>query len=76
MYALVIRLDTICLIITLAAREGYGIFQFNMISAFLHGELSDEVFIQQPQGYEKKGEEHKVYKLNKTLYGLKQALRA
>jgi hypothetical protein len=34
------------------------------------------VFVQQPQGYEKKGNEHKVYKLNKTLYGLKQAPQA
>jgi hypothetical protein len=34
------------------------------------------VFVQQPQGYEKKGNEHKVYKLNKTLHGLKQAPQA
>ena len=75
-YAPVARLDTIRLIIALAAQEGCSIFQLDVKSAFLHGELSKEVFVQQPQGYEKKGEEHKIYKLNKALYGLKQALRA
>jgi hypothetical protein len=45
-------------------------------SAFLHRELNEAVFIDQPQGYEKQGEEHKVYRLKKVLYGLKQAPRA
>ena len=45
-------------------------------SAFLHRELNEAVFIDQPQGYEKQGEEHKVYRLKKALYGLKQAPRA
>jgi len=75
-YAPVARLDTIRLIIALAAQEGWSIFQLDVKSAFLHGELTEEVFVQHPQGYEKKGEEHKVYKLNKALYGLKQAPRA
>ena len=45
-------------------------------SAFLHGTLEEEVYIQQPQGYVKKNNEQKVYKLQKALYGLKQAPRA
>jgi hypothetical protein len=53
-YAPVARLDTIRLIIALAAQEGWSIFQLDVKSAFLHGELSEEVFVQQPQGYEKK----------------------
>jgi len=47
-----------------------------MLSAFLHGNLEEEVFIEQPPGYIKIGNKHKVYKLKTTFYGLKQAPRA
>lgn len=75
-FAPVARLDTIRMIIALAAQQSWSIFQLDIKSAFLHGELSEEVFVQQPQGYEKRGEEHKVYKLRKAYYSLKQAPRA
>jgi len=45
-YAPVARLDTIRLIIALAAQEGWSIFQLDVKSAFLHGELNEEVFVQ------------------------------
>ena len=48
-------------------------FQSDVKSVFLHRELNEIVCIDQPQGYEKQGEEHKVYRLKKALYGLKQA---
>ena len=47
-----------------------------MNSAFLHGELKEKVFMQQPKGFIKKGEEEKVYRLRKALYGLKLAPQA
>jgi hypothetical protein len=67
--------DTIRMVIALAARNSWSVYQLDVKSAFLHGELNEAVFVEQPQGYEKKGEEYKVYKLKKTLYGLKQAPR-
>jgi len=64
------------MIIALAAQKGWRIFQLDIKSAFLYGELSEEVYIEQPRGYDIQGREHLVYKLHKALYGLKQAPRA
>ena len=75
-FAPVARLDTIRLVMSLAAQNCWTIFQLDVKSAFLHGELTEPVFIDQPPGYIQPGNEHKVYKLRKALYGLKQAPRA
>ena len=45
-------------------------------SAFLTGELEGELYVKQPPGYIQEGEEHKVLKLHRALYGLRQAPRA
>ena len=47
-----------------------------MKSAFLHGELSEDVYVEQPKGFESREEGGKVYKLRKAMYGLRQAPRA
>ncbi|GAA0160040.1 transmembrane signal receptor [Lithospermum erythrorhizon] len=75
-YAPVARMDTVRMIISIAAQRSWKIYQLDVKSAFLHGELEEKVYIDQPQGYQKKGKEHKVYELHKALYGLKQAPRA
>jgi len=72
----VARLDTIRVVILLAAQKGWMIYQLDVKSAFLNGKLNEEVFVTQPSGYEKTRHEYKVYKLKKALYGLKQAPRA
>jgi Reverse transcriptase (RNA-dependent DNA polymerase) len=45
-------------------------------STFLNGVFKEKIYIEQPPSYEKVGKEHKVLKLKKRLYGLKQASRA
>ena len=62
--------------IALATQKGWLLHQLDVKSAFLNGELEKDIYVEQPQGFIVNGEEHKVYKLNKVLYGLKQALRA
>lgn len=76
MFAPVARWDTIRMISALAAKNGWTVFQLNVKSAFLHEDLEEPVYLDQPMGYVKKGEESKVYRLLKALYGLRQASRA
>ncbi|GJV20209.1 retrovirus-related pol polyprotein from transposon TNT 1-94 [Tanacetum coccineum] len=57
-------------------QRGWLLYQLDIKSAFLNGELKEEVYVNQPQGFEVEGKEEKVYKLKKALYGLKQAPRA
>ncbi|GAU51565.1 hypothetical protein TSUD_244720 [Trifolium subterraneum] len=74
-FAPVARWDTIRTIISLAAYEGWCVNQLDVKCAFLHGELVENVYVEHPLGYEK-GNCNQVYKLKKTLYGLRQAPRA
>lgn len=60
-------LDTIRVVIALAAQTKWTIYQLDVKSAVLHGELSEEVFVEQPCGYVKKGHKKMVQKLKKAL---------
>ncbi|KAI3516558.1 hypothetical protein L1887_15477 [Cichorium endivia] len=75
-FAPVARIETIRVILALAGSNGWGVHHLDVKSAFLNGNLEEEVYVTQPEGFEKKGELDKVYKLSKALYGLKQAPRA
>lgn len=75
-FAPVTRLETVRLLLALAAKNSWEVHHLDVKSAFLNGELLEEVYVNQPEGFVKKGQEHKVYKLLKALYGLRQAPRA
>lgn len=64
------------MVVALAAHNSWPIFQLDVKSAFLHGDLQEQVFIDQPPGYMKSGCEDKVYRFKKALYGSKQAPHA
>ena len=70
----VARLDTIRALIALVAKKKWKIFQLDVKSAFLNGELQEEVYVKKPEGFIE--EPGKVLRLKKALYGLKQAPRA
>ena len=75
-FALVARMETIQVLLVLATQEGWQVHHMDAKSAFLIGELEEEVYVKQPDGYVKKGREHLVMRLKKTLYRLKQVPRA
>ena len=72
-YAPVARISTIRLLIALASIHNLIIHQMDVKTAFLNGDLDEEVYMNQPQGFIMPGNENKVCKLVKSLYGLKQA---
>jgi hypothetical protein len=59
----------------IAVKSKWPIYQMDVKSDFLNGVLNEEVYVHQPPGFEVKTQEHRVYKLKKAVYGLKQALR-
>nr|GFB70183.1 copia protein [Tanacetum cinerariifolium] len=72
----VARIKTIYIFIANAAHKNMTIYQMDVKTAFLNGELKEEVYISQPEGFVDQVNPSHVYKLKKALYGLKQAPRA
>ena len=75
-FAPVARLDTVKLILAMAANRGWEVHHLDVKTAFFNGELEEEVYVSQLEGYAVKGKEQYVFKLSKALYGLRQAPRA
>ena len=72
----VVRHSSIRMLLSLAVELDLKIDHLDVKTAFLNGDLSEEIYMCQPEGFIKKGEEHKVYRLKKAVYGLKQASRS
>ena len=75
-FAPVARMEAIRILIAFAAFMGFKLYQMDVKSAFLNGDLKEEVFVKQPPGFEDAELPNHVFTLNKALYGLKQAPRA
>jgi hypothetical protein len=69
-------MESVRLLIALAAIKDWEIHHMDVKSAFLNGELKEEVFVQQPSSFVVAGKEHQVLRLRKALYGQWQAPRA
>ena len=75
-FAPVARIESVRLLLALAAAKDWRVHHLDIKSAFLNGELAETVFVMQAPGFAIKGAEHKVLQLRKALYGLRQAPRA
>nr|GEY63753.1 retrovirus-related Pol polyprotein from transposon TNT 1-94 [Tanacetum cinerariifolium] len=72
-FALVARLEAICIFISFVAHMNMFVYQMDVKKMFLNGILREEVYVSQPDGFVDPENPNHVYKLKKTLYGLKQA---
>ena len=75
-FAPVARLEAIRIFLAYVVHVNFEVYQMDVKSAFLNGKLEEEVYVQQPPGFEDPNFPDIIYRLFKTLYGLKQAPRA
>ncbi|KAD7117956.1 hypothetical protein E3N88_05224 [Mikania micrantha] len=72
-YSPVTRITSIRLVLAIAALRNLEVHQMDVKTAFLNGDLEEEIYMEQPEGFSAPGQEGKICKLVKSLYGLKQA---
>jgi len=72
----VVRLNSICVLLSIAVNQGWPLHQLDVSNAFLYGELTEQVFMEQPPGYSTPGLTDKVCHLQHAIYGLKQSPHA
>ena len=71
----VVRFEPIRSIVSLGIQHKLQLHQMDVSTAFLHGELTEEVYMRQPEGFIEPGKEHLVCRLKRSIYGLKQSPR-
>ncbi|KAJ9566359.1 LOW QUALITY PROTEIN: hypothetical protein OSB04_002325 [Centaurea solstitialis] len=75
-FAPIARLEAIRIFLAYAAHKGFKVYQMDVKSAFLNGNLKEEMYVKQPPGFYSEKYPNHVFFLDKALYGLKQAPRA
>ena len=75
MFCPVVRLESFRTLVALAVQHGLKLDQVDVTTAFLNGELKEEVYMKQPPDFIAEGQEKFVCKLKKSIYGLKQSPR-
>ena len=71
----VVGMESVRTLVAMSVQHGLKLHQVDVTTAFLNGELKEEVFMQQPEGFAVAGKEHLVRRLKKSIYGLKQSSR-
>ena len=74
-FAPVVRFESVRTLIALSAKYGLRLEQLDVTTAFLNGELEQEIYMSQPEGFVVPGKENYVCKLKRSIYGLKQSPR-
>ena len=69
-------IKSIRILLSIAASLDYEIWQMDVKTAFLNGNLDERIYMIQPKGFIKKGQERKICELKRSIYGLKQASRS
>ena len=70
------KIASIRLLLSMAAMHSWSLYQLDIKNVFLHGDLAEEVYMEQPPGFVAQGESGLVCRLHRSLYGLKQSPRA
>ena len=72
----VAKIASVRLLLSMATMRSWPLFQLDIKNVFLHGDLAEEVYMEQPPSFVAQGESGLVCKLHRSLYGLKQSPRA
>ena len=67
-FAPVRHMDTIRTVMSIAAQNKWFVYQMDVKSEFISGYMEEEVYVEQPQGYDVPGQEHTVYRMKTTLW--------
>ena len=71
----VIRFESVRVLIAMSLQNNFILHQMDVSCAFLNGDLHEDIYMHQPDGFQVSGKEHMYCKLNKSIYGLKQSPR-